>query len=55
MKRVKLNLTKAEVNLLILALPYVGDREIEEEIDDEKRIGEKCDALADKLQKKVKA
>lgn len=47
----KVELTLAELKLVIRALPYVGDREIEEEVDHASRVGDQCDALCDRLSK----
>jgi len=52
-KTIKLNLTVKEVSLLLKALPYVGDREIEEEVDFDERMGHKCDTLTDKIEKQL--
>ncbi len=41
--------TKQELELISMALPYVGDREIEEEVDDDTRVGEQCDDLAARI------
>lgn len=52
-KTIKLKLTPKEVNLILTALPYVGDREIEEEVDHDERKGEACDDLVDKIKQQL--
>jgi hypothetical protein len=44
-----ISLSKTEVELLLLALPMVGDREVEEERPEDERCGEACDTLWNKL------